>query len=60
MILLVIGVYTFLSLVLPTADLLTFTSDDLNAACHWYLLPVTCTVLPVTNVFEAISNSAVV
>jgi hypothetical protein len=56
----VTGEYTFLSLVLPIADLLTFTSDGLNAACHWYLLPVTCTILPVTNVMEAISNSAVV
>jgi hypothetical protein len=60
MILPVTGEYIFLSLVLPIADLLNFTSDSLNAACHWYLLPVTCIVLPVTNVLEAISNFAVV
>jgi hypothetical protein len=60
MILPVTGEYTFLSLVTPTAGLLTFTSDGLNVARHWYLLPVTCIVLPVTNVLEAISYSAVV
>jgi hypothetical protein len=56
----VTGQYTRLSLVMFCSRLLTFTSDGHNAAYHWYLLPVTCMFLPVTNVLEAISYSAVV
>jgi hypothetical protein len=56
----VTGQYTHLSLVMFCSRLLTFTSDGHNAACHWYLLPVTCMFLPVTNVLKAISYSAVV